>query len=167
MHLSRYASRVTILVRGDSLAESMSQYLLGEIAATPNVDVRLRATVAGGSGEGRLEHVTLRDGTTGELRDEEAVALFVLIGGHPHSDWLPAEVARDRWGYVLTGREAEQPGRVPVALETTMPRVFAVGDVRSHSTKRVASAVGEGSVVIRQVHECLAAAGVAAPAATR
>jgi thioredoxin reductase (NADPH) len=168
MHLSRHARRVTLLVRGDCLADSMSQYLLGEIAATANIDVRLRTTVAGGDGDGRLERVALRDERTGEVAGEEAGALFVLIGGRPHSDWLPAEVARDRWGYVLTGREAETTGRParrpPLPLETTVPRVFAVGDVRGHSTKRVASAVGEGSVVIRQVHERLAAPAVASPA---
>ncbi len=168
MHLSRHAARVTLLVRGGSLADSMSQYLRGEIAAADNVDVRLHAQVVGGSGNGHLQRVRVRDEAAGAVVDEEAGGLFVLIGGRPHGEWLPEAVARDRWGYVLTGRDAEQAGwpqaRPPLPLETTLPRVFAVGDVRSHSTKRVASAVGEGSVVIRQVHECLAADAVDADA---
>jgi thioredoxin reductase (NADPH) len=160
IHLARFASHVTIVVRGDTLAASMSDYLCGEIEATANIDVRLGARVVGGAGDGRLERISLRDEHTGEVAEHEAGGLFALIGARPHTDWLPAEIGRDAWGYVLSGRDAEAAGwsgtRPPTPLETTIPRVFAVGDVRSHSTKRVAAAVGEGSVVIRQVHDCLA-----------
>lgn len=163
LHLARTASRVTMLVRGRSLAESMSRYLLDAIEAAGTIDVRLGAEVAGGSGNGRLQRLRVRDTATGETTDEEAAGVFVLIGGRPRAEWLPPAVARDRWGYVLTGRAAEDAGwdeaRPPTPLETTVPLVFAVGDVRSHSVKRAASAVGDGSVVIGQVHECLARVG--------
>jgi thioredoxin reductase (NADPH) len=156
VHLSRHASRVSLLVRGDSLAESMSEYLLRVIDATENIDVRLRTRVVAGSGEGRLERVTLRDETVARELEQEIGGLFVLIGGRPHSEWLPDAVARDPWGYVLTGRDAVGEAGVPLPLETTVPRVFAVGDVRSRSPKRVASAAGEGSVAVRQIHERIA-----------
>jgi thioredoxin reductase (NADPH) len=160
IHLSRYASQVTIVVRADTLAASMSEYLSSEIAATDNIEVRLRSRVVGGAGNGRLQRISLRDEVTGEIAEHEAAGLFALIGARPHTDWLPDEIGRDSWGYVLSGRDAEASGwsedRPPAPLETTVPRVFAVGDVRSHSTKRVAAAVGEGSVVIHQVHETLA-----------
>jgi thioredoxin reductase (NADPH) len=140
-------------VRGESLEASMSQYLISEIAAVANIDVRLRARVVGGEGEARLERLVLRDDQTGSQTTHAASGLFVLIGARPHTDWLPAVVARDRWGFVLTGHEAEAAaGDERCELETTVPGLFAVGDVRAGSTKRAASAVGEGSVVISQVH---------------
>jgi thioredoxin reductase (NADPH) len=156
VHLSRYARSVTILCRGDSLSASMSQYLIEEIEATPNVDVRLRTFAVAGGGEGRLESLTLRkrDGGTETVR---ADALFVLIGAEPRTDWLPPEIARDEHGFVVTGHGEHM-------FETSVPGVFAIGDVRAGSVKRVASAVGEGSVVIHQVHRYLEA--VDAPAAT-
>ncbi|HEU4658324.1 MAG TPA: NAD(P)/FAD-dependent oxidoreductase, partial [Capillimicrobium sp.] len=169
MHLSRWARQVTLLVRGESLADSMSSYLRGEIESAANVDVRLRSRIVGGSGDGRLERVTIRDDGLDRETDVETGGVFVLIGGRPRGEWVPDAVARDPWGYVLTGRDAAAAtgsATTPMALETSVPHVFAVGDLRSHSTKRVANAVGEGSVVIRQVHECLAAdaTATAAPA---
>jgi len=145
MHLARYAERVTILVRGSSLAASMSSYLREAIAAAANVEVILETEVVDGAGEGRLERLTLRDRGSGEEATVDADALFVLIGARPSTDWLPQGIERDEWGYILTEPD----------FETTLPRVFAVGDVRQGSVKRVASAVGEGSVVIQQVHQRL------------
>ena len=160
LHLARYAAAVTILVRGASLAESMSQYLVDEIRAAEKVDVRFKAEVIDGGGDGRLERVTVRDAVTGETSSVPAAALFVLIGASPRTDWLPASVARDHWGYVLTGGDVVGEGsspldRPPLMFETALPGVFAVGDVRQRSVKRVASAVGEGAVAIQQVHRYL------------
>ena len=157
LYLARYARSVTVLVRGDTLAESMSQYLIGEIGAAPNIAVRYNTGVVGGRGESRLEGLTLRDRVTGEESDVPGAGLFILIGAMPRTDWLPDELARDQWGYVLTGPDVpgEPPGVPRTMHETSLPRVFAVGDVRSRSVKRVASAVGEGSVVISQVHAAL------------
>ena len=143
VHLSRYAARVTLLVRGQSLAATMSQYLLDEIAGKENIDVRVSTEVVDAEGDGRLERLTLRDGTG--LTIEGADALFILIGAQPRTEWLPAEVERDARGFVVTGSD----------FETTVPGVFAIGDVRAGSVKRVASAVGEGSVVIQRVHQYL------------
>jgi thioredoxin reductase (NADPH) len=162
MHLARYAQQVTLVVRGSSLAESMSSYLRGEIEAAGNVAVELETEVVGGGGEGRLERLELHGRAPGRAGTVEADALFVMIGAEPGTEWLPAEVERDEWGYLLTGRDpaggsGEADRRARSMLETTLPRVFAVGDVRHGSVKRVASAVGEGSVVIQQVHECLEA----------
>lgn len=159
LHLARRADRVTILVRGPSLAATMSQYLLDEIAGTDNVDVVTETEIVDGGGDGRLERLTLRDRFSGEEAVVPADAVFVLIGATPHTDWLPGSVARDGWGFLLTGPDAAAEAwpleRPPLAFETTLPGVFAVGDVRRGSVKRVASAVGEGSVVIQQVHEYL------------
>lgn len=148
MHLARYAEWVTILVRGSSLAASMSSYLREAINAATNVEVMLETEVVDGAGEGRLERLTLRDRGSKEETSANADALFVLIGTHPGTDWLPDELERDEWGYILTEPD----------FETTLPRVFAVGDVRHGSVKRVASAVGEGSVVIQHIHRHLAGA---------
>jgi thioredoxin reductase (NADPH) len=166
MHLSRYARQVSLLVRGPSLAEGMSSYLIGEIAAAPNVEVMLGTEVVDGAGEGRLETLVLRERGFEATRTVDADALFVMIGAQPGTEWLPPEVERDERGYVLTGRDlpvagAGPDGRGLLMLETSLPRVFAVGDVRYGSVKRVASAVGEGSVVIQQVHQCLEAAAEA------
>jgi thioredoxin reductase (NADPH) len=166
MHLSRYARRVTLVVRRDTLAETMSQYLRRELEATENIDVRLGTEVIGGGGERRLEHLLLLDRATGATREVEAAGLFLLIGGRPHTDWLPESIERDRGGYLLTGPDLVRNGRVvdcwrldrsPRVLETSMPRVFAAGDVRHGSASRVASAVGDGSVVISQVHRLIGA----------
>lgn len=164
LHLAREAEKATIVVRGPSLADTMSQYLRNAIAAAPNVDVRANTEVVGGGGDGRLEWLTLRDRSSGEESTVPAAAVFVLIGARPHTEWLPETVVRDAWGSLITGAEvvadeaasAQWPAdRSPLMFETTLPGVFAVGDVRHRSVKRVASAVGEGSVAIQQVHEYL------------
>jgi thioredoxin reductase (NADPH) len=164
IHLARYAARVTMLVRGGSLAAGMSDYLVREIASTPNIEVRRRVVVTGGGGDGRLEHLTLADLDVGTTQTVETPALFVLIGAEPRTQWLPDEMRRDRWGFVVTGTDLLQDGRAaagwplerpPRYLESSLPGVFAAGDVRHGSVKRVASAVGEGSVAIRLVHEHL------------
>ena len=175
LHLRDHARSVTLLVRGSTLGESMSHYLAAELAVAANVGVRFRTEVHDGGGNGRLEWLTLRDRDTGTVQTVDADGLFVLIGGSPHTGWMPEGVARDQWGSVLTGplarSAADERGedrwpleRDPAGHETTVPRVFAVGDVRAHAVKRVASAVGEGSVVISQVHECLRSDAVATPA---
>jgi thioredoxin reductase (NADPH) len=162
MHLARFASSVTILVRSGSLAQSMSEYLVNEIDAAPIVGVRYHTEVLDGGGESRLEWLDLRDRRTGEVERVPAAAIFVLIGAQPFTDWLPGSVARDQWGYVLTGDALSTAGaawpqaRTPLPFETSLPGVFAIGDVRHGSVKRVASAVGEGSVAITSVHEYLA-----------
>ncbi len=166
MHLSRYAGRVTLVIRGESLGDSMSRYLRDALEATENVEVRYRAEVVDAvpDEDGWLEALVLQDVVSGARESHIAGGLFVLIGADPHTDWLPAEIDRDRWGYVLTGSDLLRDGalpdtwrldRPPLILETSMPRVFAVGDVRQGSTKRVASAVGEGSVVVEQLHRLL------------
>ena len=139
MHLSRYASRVTVLVRAETLAESMSDYLQRALAATPNVDVQHRAEVVGGTADedGWLESLVVRDLGSGEETTRETGGLFVMIGADPRTDWLPPEIQRDDWGYVLTGSDLMVDGRLPdswplrrppLILETSMPGVFAVGD---------------------------------------
>jgi len=154
VHLARFAERVTMVIRGDTLARSMSEYLVHEIEGTANIEVHHRAQVVGGGGAQRLEHVMVRDLATGETADVAAAGLFVLIGARPHTAWLPETVTRDEWGYVETGPTADDPGRLP--FETSAAGVFAVGDVRRDSVQRVASAVGEGAVCIRLVHDHLA-----------
>lgn len=214
LHLADYASRVTLVVRADSLSAGMSHYLVQQIAAAPNIDVRTRTEVVGGGGEGHLEHLQLRtrdangtrsapegaapatDGgtatTDGRPRAADgapvtdgaaptdrsapatetvrADALFLMIGARPNTDWLPDEILRDGGGFIRTGMELAEcpdwePDRAPFSLETTMPGVFAVGDVRNGSMSRVAAAVGEGSIAVRLVHELFAAERLAAPAA--
>ena len=161
IYLARSALSVTLLVRGDSLATSMSDYLITEIDATPRVRVRLRTEVAAARGDHRLTELILRDRATGRDQTLDAAALFVMIGATPHTDWLPGDVARDRHGFILTGRDLPGKGRaetgqpIPLPLETSLPGVFAAGDVHAGSVQRVASAVGEGSVAIPQVHQHL------------
>jgi thioredoxin reductase (NADPH) len=153
LHLARYTRRVTLVVRAPSLQAGMSHYLIQEIESTPNLDVRTCAEVVGGNGEGRLQTLMLRDKRTGEQETVAADALFVLIGADPHTNWLPPEIVRDPNGFLLTGEEVSDGSnwpleRRPYSLETSMPCVFAAGDVRRSSVKRVASAVGEGSIAI-------------------
>lgn len=155
LHLARFARRVTLVVRSKSLSDGMSHYLVREIEATRNVEVRTATTVVGGGGDGRLQHLVLCTGD--EQATVAADGLFVLIGARPHTDWLPAEIARDRQGYLLTGDALSEDqksafARRPFAHETSMPGVFAAGDVRHGAVRRVASAVGEGSIAIELVH---------------
>ncbi len=166
VHLARYAAQVTVLVRGQSLADTMSDYLIREIESAPNIAVRYKVAVTGGAGRGRLESLTLTDLQTGAAETVAAAALFVLIGAEPRTQWLPATVRRDQPGFVLTGNDLLENGRphadwplqrMPMFLESSLPGVFAVGDVRHGSVKRVASAVGEGSIAIRLVHDHLGA----------
>jgi thioredoxin reductase (NADPH) len=159
LHLAKYAQQVTILVRSQSLAASMSDYLIRQIEAAPNVDVRYRCEVAGGGGSGHLEHLLLQNRDSGETELVPAAGLFVLIGAQPFTGWLPGTIQRDQWGFILTGPDTGQHWplqRAPFPLETTIPGVFAVGDVRHGSIKRVASAVGDGSIAIRLIHDYLA-----------
>jgi len=157
VHLAKHAKRVTILVRRDTLAETMSRYLIDEIEGQHNITVRFHTEIVDGSGEGRLESLTLRDSAADVTEEVTADAVFVLIGARPHTQWLPSEVECDRYGFVVTGATSDswQLDRAPFMFESTMPGVFAVGDVRSGSVKRVASAAGEGSVAIQQVHQYL------------
>jgi thioredoxin reductase (NADPH) len=174
MHVSRYARRVNLIIRGDSLAESMSQYLRDQIEEVGNIDIRYRTEIVDGEGETRLRRLTLRDRDTGETHQVSAAALFVMIGAHPHTDWLPDWIERDDWGYVKTGSDAIEAkqdkgiGATPRAyqeFETCVPGVFAVGDLRHGASKRVASAVGEGSVVVRQVLTYLESSAAASDSA--
>jgi len=140
----------------------MSDYLVRVIEANPTIDVQLHTTVIDGQGAGRLESLALRNQTTGETWTVPAAALFVLIGAQPHTQWLPPSIQRDSHGFILTGQDlavaagAERPARPPLPLETSLPGVFAAGDVRHGSIKRVASAVGEGGISIQLVHRYLA-----------
>jgi thioredoxin reductase (NADPH) len=162
VHLAKYASRVTLLVRGEGLEKSMSEYLIKEIEGAENVEVRHNTRVLDGGGEGRLERLVLEDCSSGLTETVPADGLFVLIGAQPHTGWLPEEISRDGDGYVVTGPDLarEAPGawpleRSPLMFETSMPGVFAAGDARYGSVKRVASAVGAGAIAVQSVHEYL------------
>lgn len=161
MHFSAHARRVVMVVRGDSLEKGMSQYLVDEIRARPNIEVRLRTRITRMEGEGALERITLLD--TGEGTEETVPAgfVFTFIGARPHTGWLADTLARDEAGFVLTGPDLSPGGeppqgwdedRPPMLLETSMPGVFAAGDVRSASVKRVASGVGEGALAVALIH---------------
>ncbi len=152
LYLASHARRVTVLVRGSSLAESMSEYLITALARASNIAIRYGAEVAGGRGDRRLEGLNVRDIDSGEVSVLSVAAVFILIGAEPRTSWLPDALLRDRWGSILTGADA---GAVRAGLETSVPGVFAVGDVRHGAVKRVASAVGEGSVAIGSVHRYL------------
>jgi thioredoxin reductase (NADPH) len=163
LNFSRYAKRVVMLVRSTRL-DNMSSYLVDRITSTPNIDVHFRTEVAAVAGEGHLEALTLVDGEHGMSEEVPASWLFVFIGASPRTDWLGAGVARDANGFVVTGPELLGPAydahwtlpRPPFALETSAPGVFAAGDVRLDSVKRVASAVGEGAMSVYLVHRYLA-----------
>jgi thioredoxin reductase (NADPH) len=163
LHLAKWAARVTLVVRGRGLETSMSKYLIDEIAAASNVEVRLRTRVVDASGEHRLESLTLADDAAGTTAVVPADALFALIGAQPHTTWLPADIARDAHGFVVAGPDLAHDDllgnwllpRSPCDFESSVPGIFAVGDVRARSTKRVASAVGEGSGVIGEIHTYL------------
>jgi thioredoxin reductase (NADPH) len=161
MLFSRYASKVTMLVRGASLKDSMSQYLIDRIEAADNVEVLTRTVVAGVRGTDHLEAIDLRDLDSDEVRAAPANAMFIFIGSAPRSHMAADLVVRDEQGFIVTGPDLLQGGqrpkgwpesRDPFLLETSVPGVFATGDVRHGSTKRVASAVGEGSAAVGMVH---------------
>ncbi|HVM57426.1 MAG TPA: FAD-dependent oxidoreductase [Gaiellaceae bacterium] len=154
--LAKHAGEVTLLVRGDSLAKSMSEYLITELRATPNVSVRLGVEIVRGEGDERLRAVVVRDRARDTLERMALDGLFVMIGGEPHTDWLAGVVERDERGFVLTGSDASDDGdREPLLLETSAPGVFAIGDVRRGSVKRVTTAMGEGATAVHLVHEAL------------
>jgi thioredoxin reductase (NADPH) len=164
LNFARFAKRVVLLVRGGQLETGMSQYLVDRIRATPNVEVRLQTEVAAATGDGHLESLTLVDRKSGTAEEVQTSWLFAFIGASPRTDWLGDHVARDGKGFVLTGQDmlASDSGerwplsRPPYALETSVPGVFAAGDVRLDSMKRVASAVGEGAMSVYLVHRYLA-----------
>jgi thioredoxin reductase (NADPH) len=159
MHLADFASQVTMLVRGPALAASMSDYLIRQLDEAPNVEVRLESAVAGGGGDGHLDHLVIRHLPDGTDERVEADGLFLLIGSQPHTGWLDGTLERDEWGFVVTGPDLSATDRYesrqPLLLETSMPGVLAVGDVRRGSVKRVASAVGEGAIAIQLLHDYL------------
>ena len=162
LHFADYATRVTMVVRGDSLAKSMSQYLVDRIEAHERIDTRLGAEVTACHGDDRMESVTLRDNEAGTTEEVETHYVFVFIGAAPETDWLGDFIARDDRGFVRTGPDLTEADlehwpldRAPYLLETSVPGVFVAGDVRHDSVKRVASAVGEGSVAVAFVHRHL------------
>ena len=163
LHLAKWASEVTLIVRGDSLAKSMSAYLINEIAAAKNISVRLRTRIVDGSGAQALDSLTLEDDAAGTTEVVKADALFVLIGARPHTSWLPRDIKVDAHGFVIAGTDLIHDKllddwplvRTPQRYETSVPGIFTVGDVRSRSLKRVASSVGEGSGAIREVYHYL------------
>lgn len=166
IHLSKYAASVTMVVRGPGLTASMSSYLVTEISKTANIRVRPSTEVTGGHGQCSLETLTLRQRVGGATETVPAAALFVMIGAEPGTSWLPGSIERDDEGFIRTGRDLHRAGelpagwplkRPPLLLETSVPGVFAAGDVRHRSVKRVASAVGEGATAIQLVHEHLRA----------
>jgi thioredoxin reductase (NADPH) len=164
MYFARFADTVTMLVRGEGLSTSMSQYLIEQIAGVENIRVWTRSEVAEARGAEHLEELVIsRDG--GERTETvDAAAMFIFIGAKPRTDWLGDQVARDEHGFVLSGSDTEwgegaatvaYPERPPFPLETNVPGLFAAGDVRHGSAKRVASAVGEGSMAVMFVHKYL------------
>jgi thioredoxin reductase (NADPH) len=165
MHFSKYARRVVMLVRGDSLASSMSQYLIDQIKQTSNIHVEFRTRIVEVHGKDRLEAISIRCGDSGQVEQAPASALYIFIGAVPRTEWLAGLVERDENGFILSGsdlvRNGQRPkgwtlGRDPGLLETNVPGVFVVGDVRRGSVKRVASGVGEGSIAVQFVHQYLA-----------
>jgi thioredoxin reductase (NADPH) len=158
LHLARYADRVTMIVRAGSLDAGMSQYLISAIESAPGISVRTRTEIVDGGGDGRLEWLMLRDSAGGEQR-VGADGLFILIGAHPMTEWLPDEFERDDHGFLMTGEDVGDgwplPERRPLSHETSVPGVFAAGDVRHGSVKRVAAAVGDGATAVQLVHRAL------------
>jgi thioredoxin reductase (NADPH) len=161
VHLAKYADHVTVLVRGETLSATMSDYLIREIAECPNITVRVNTEVAEALGAGRLEHLTLYDKAAGRTETVVASALFIMIGSRPNTDWLGDSVQRDDRGFVVTGPDLVRDGkppdgwplqRLPYPMETSVPGVFAVGDVRHRAVNRIASAVGSGSIAVQFVH---------------
>jgi thioredoxin reductase (NADPH) len=165
MHLARYAAEVQIVIRRDSLAHTMSRYLVDQIEATPNIHVRPLTVLQSVEGEGHVQRAMLVSTVDGSCGVEPVDAIVVMIGTRPHTDWLPPSILRDAKGFILSGREVAacpefrriwKESREPFLLETSLPGVFAAGDVRAGAMNRVASAVGEGAMAVRLVHEYLA-----------
>jgi thioredoxin reductase (NADPH) len=164
MNFAKYAERVVILVRGKSLACTMSQYLIDQIKRTPNIQVWANASVAEAHGDSHLEEVSILCSDTNQLERVPASAMFIFIGALPRTEWLGKLIERDERGFILTGpdliRDGQYPkgwtlDRDPFLLEANVPGIFAVGDVRHGSVKRVASGVGEGSVAVQFIHQYL------------
>jgi thioredoxin reductase (NADPH) len=164
MYFSKYAHKVTMLVRGESLTASMSQYLIDQIGETGNIEVKNYSSVIEAKGESSLEALIIKNSQTGETQTVSATSLFIFIGAEPHTQWLDGVIERDERGFIITGSDLQRNGqrikgwnleRDPFLLETNIPGVFAVGDVRSGSVKRVASGVGEGSICVQFVHRYL------------
>jgi thioredoxin reductase (NADPH) len=166
MHISKYARQVVMLIRGDSVSATMSQYLIDQIKQTPNIQVETRTQVVEVHGDERLESISILCGDTGRTENAPANSLFVFIGAAPNTDWLAGLIERDDRGFILTGNDLLRDGkrprdwpldRDPYLLETSVPGIFAVGDVRHGSVKRVASGVGEGSIAVQFIHQYLSA----------
>jgi thioredoxin reductase (NADPH) len=164
--LAKFAARVGLLVRGESLSASMSNYLIRQLEATPNIEVRLHSRAVDGHGDAQLEGLTVEDLRTGQREGVAAAGVFVLIGAEPRTEWL-GDVLRLGDGGILTGRdvpaEAWSLRRSPLPFETSLPGVFAAGDVRHGSVKRVAAAVGEASVTVGSAHQYLSGLEAEAP----
>lgn len=168
MHFAKYAHSVNMLVRGDSLSKGMSQYLVDQIAATPNINVILNSSVAEAHGEGKLESITIANSATRDLMTVPTSALFIFIGAQPRTEWVAGVLERDSIGFILAGvdlmKDGKAPGgwslkRAPFWLETSVPGIFVAGDVRHRSVKRMATAVGEGSMTVQFIHEYLLGLG--------
>jgi thioredoxin reductase (NADPH) len=164
MNFSKYAERVVILVRGDSLSTTMSQYLIDQIKETPNIQLWTHASVAEVHGDTHLTEISVLCSDTNKIERVPASSVFIFIGALPRTDWLGDAIARDDRGFILTGPDLKQGeerprrwtlDRDPFLLESSVPGVFAVGDVRHGSVKRVASGVGEGSVAVQFIHQYL------------
>jgi len=164
LNLARFAKQVVLVVRAATLEDTMSRYLVERVASAPNIEVRYRSEVVACQGDGHLETLTLTDRDSGVSEEVSSSWLFIFIGASPRTDWLGPDVVRDDLGFVVTGQDLLGPGfrrswplsRAPFALETSVPGVFAAGDVRLDSMKRVASAVGEGAMSVYLVHRYLA-----------
>jgi thioredoxin reductase (NADPH) len=164
MNFAKYAERVVMLVRGDSLASTMSQYLIDQIKETPNIQIWAHASVAEVHGDTHLEEISVLCTDTSKVERVPASSMFIFIGALPRTDWLGEVIERDERGFILTGADLVKAGehpkgwtldRDPFLLETNVPGIFAVGDVRHGSVKRVASGVGEGSVAVQFIHQYL------------
>jgi thioredoxin reductase (NADPH) len=164
MHFAMYASKVVILVRGDNISKSMSHYLVDQLAQTPNIEVWLNSSVTEVRGQGRLEAITVHNSETGESQLVPTNALFIFIGAQPHTEWVAGVLERDAMGFILTGPDLIRDGKPPAGwtlrrqpfwLEASVPGVFVAGDVRHRSVKRMATAVGEGSMAVQFIHQYL------------
>jgi thioredoxin reductase (NADPH) len=164
VHLAQYAESVTIVAPDRSLSDHMSDYLVKQVQATPRIKLRLGRAIVDAVGGQRLEALVLKDLANGTTETVPATALFVMIGAQPLTDWLPPSILRDPGGYILTGPDMLKEGRPPDSWmlrrqpfprETSLPGVFAVGDVRHGAVNRVASAVGDGAIAIQMAHEYL------------